>query len=87
MDSVIVNVSGGVSGLFAALKLAENGCKDVTVLEVQCFSAEKLHSKHNVGYKYKGDEIIRNVLQSSLSLSSYFAHFHCTQLPTVLYTL
>ena len=75
----MVNVSGGVSGLFAALKLAENGCKDVTVLEVQCFSAEKLQSKHNIGDKYKGDEIIRNVLQSSLSLSSYLAHFRCTQ--------
>ena len=76
----MVNVSGGVSGLFAALKLAENGCKDVTVLEVQCLSAaEKLYSNHNAGDKYKGDEIIRNVLQSSLSLSSYLAHFRCTQ--------
>ena len=79
MDSDTVNVSGGVSGLFAALKLAENGCKDVTVLEVKCFSAKKLHSKHNVGDKYKGDEIIRNILQSSLSLSSNLAHLRCTQ--------
>ena len=79
MDSVTVNVSGGVSGLFAALKLAENGCKDVTVLEVQCFSAEKLHSKHNVGDKYKGDEV-----------KECFTKFFVTLLvfgPLTLYTL
>ena len=34
-DSDNVHVAGGVSGLFAALKLAENGLEDVTVLEVR----------------------------------------------------
>ena len=34
-DSDNVHVAGGVSGLFAALKLAENGIEDVTVLEVR----------------------------------------------------
>ena len=34
-NSVTVTILGGVSGLFAALKLAEKGFKDVTVIEVQ----------------------------------------------------
>ena len=37
---VTVIISGGVSGLFAALKLAENNHKDVTVLEVRIFNIQ-----------------------------------------------
>ena len=35
-----MNISGGVSGLFAALKLAENNHKHVTVIEVRSFNVK-----------------------------------------------
>ena len=48
--SVTVTILGGVSGLFAALKLAEKGHKDVTVIEVQKIFIQCLSC---VGDKYK----------------------------------
>ena len=49
-NSVTVTILGGVSGLFAALKLAEKGFKDVTVIEVQRIFIPYLSC---VGDKYK----------------------------------
>ena len=49
-NSVTVTILGGVSGLFAALKLAEKGFKDVTVIEVQKIFIQFLPC---VGDKYK----------------------------------
>ena len=41
-------ITGGVSGLFTALKLAENGHQNVTVLEVNVFSFVFLHISENL---------------------------------------
>jgi len=40
----VVIVGGGVSGLFAALKLVENGFQDVTVLEADSRFGGRVHS-------------------------------------------